>query len=85
EGAYKSRTDDFESLSKDERKRSQANYRGAIFRVLHGQEVAASVATDPAMLSLLDKDSERKLDSLPKLYLDAKTWPKFTPPVSGKK
>lgn len=82
---YKNRTDDYEQLSKTERKLSQANYRGVILRVNHARGVAATFATDPVMLDYLDKDAEKKLDSLPKLYLDPKTWPKYTPPDAEKK
>lgn len=85
EGDYKRRTDDFEQLSKTERNVSQANYRGFILRVNHAKGVAATFATDPVMLGYLEKDAEKKLDSLPKLYMDPKTWPKYTAPDAEKK
>lgn len=75
EGAYKGRADDYEKLSKAERAGSQASYRGAIIRVNHSKGTAATFATDPVMLDLLQDTAEVKLDSLPKLHLDAKTWP----------
>lgn len=79
EGAYKSRTDDFEKLSKAERAKSKAYYRGTMWRVHHKKGVAAMFATDPAMLSLFKEDSATKLEVLAKLYLDPKTWPKYEP------
>lgn len=79
ESAYKSRTDDYEKLTKSERTRSRVFYRGTMWRVNHKKGVAATFATDPAMLSLFDKDAATKLESLPKLYLDPKTWPKYEP------
>ncbi|WP_156346333.1 hypothetical protein [Verrucomicrobium spinosum] len=41
----------------------------------HPKGTAATFATDPVMLDLLQENAEVKLDALPKLYLDAKTWP----------
>lgn len=81
EGDYKNRTDDFEKLTKGERAKSSAYYRGTLWRVNHKKGVAATFATDPSMLSLLDKvaDASSKLETLPKLYLDPKTWPKYEP------
>ena len=76
EGGYKSRTDDYEQLSKKERGISEANYRGAIVRVIHAKGDAGAVATDPVMLNMLKEEAEVKLDSLPKLHLDPKLWPK---------
>lgn len=76
EGDYKQRTDDYEQLSGTERGASQASYRGTIFRVNHAKGTAATAATDPAMLRLLDADSKTKLAMLPNLHLDPKTWPK---------
>lgn len=78
EGGYKGRADDFEKLSKAERAGSQASYRGAIIRVIHAKGTAGAFATDPVMLELLEETADVKLDSLPKLYLDAKTWPPLT-------
>lgn len=75
EGSYKGRSDDYEKLSKGDRAKTQANYRGAILRVTHAKGTAATFATDPVMLSLLDEEAEVKLDTLPKLHLDAKHWP----------
>ena len=69
---YKRRTDDFETLDKKERALSKANYRGLILRVKHAKGEAATFATDPSLLGLLEKDSKTPLDSLPKLYLDPK-------------
>lgn len=77
EGDYKNRTDDFEKLTKVERVKSSAFYRGTLWRVNHKKGVAATFATDPTMLSLFDKDATTKLETLPKLYLDPKTWPKY--------
>lgn len=79
EGDYKNRTDDFEKLSKAERAKSRAYYRGTMWRVNHKNGLAGTFATNPAMLSLFDKDAAIKLETLPKLYLDPKTWPKYEP------
>lgn len=79
EGSYKSRTDDFEKLSKAERAKSRTYYKGTMWRVNHKKGVAAMFATDPTLLSLFKEDSAVKLDALPKLYLDPKTWPKYEP------
>lgn len=79
EGAYKSRSDDYEKLSKADRSGTRVSYRGAIVRALHAKGDAGSVATDPVMLALLKKESTVTLDSLPKLHLDIKLWPKYVP------
>lgn len=79
EGDYKNRTDDFEKLTKAERAKSRAYYRGTMWRVSHKKGLAGTFATNPSMMSLFDKDATIKLEMLPKLYLDPKTWPKYEP------
>ena len=79
EGDYKDRTDDFEKLSKAERAKSRPYYRGTMWRVHHKKGVAAMFATDPSLLSLFKEDAATKLETLAKLYLDPKTWPKYEP------
>jgi hypothetical protein len=78
EGDYKNRGDDFEKLTKAERKSSQASYRGTIFRVTHAKGIAATFATDPALLRLLENegDTTARINQMARLYLDPKTWPK---------
>ena len=80
EGDYKGRADSYEQLSKDERRRSNASYRGAIFRVKHAKGIAATSASDPSLLDLMKDEKSPVIDKLPKLYADPKTWPKYTPP-----
>ena len=80
EGDYKGRSDNYEQLSKEERKRSSASYRGAIFRVKHAKGIAATSASDPSLLDLVKDEKSPGIDKLPKLYADPKTWPKYTPP-----
>lgn len=80
EGAYKGRADDYEQLSKDERQRSRVYYRGLAFRATHAKGVAATWASDNSLLGLMDVENSKDLESLPKLYLDPKSWPKYTRP-----
>lgn len=74
EGSYKGRGDDYEQLDKKERARSRAFYRGAIIRVHHAKGVAATAATDPSLLTMLE--AEALMKAMPRLYMDPKTWPK---------
>ena len=74
---YKGRGDVYEDLSKQERGKSRASYRGTIWRVIHAKGIAASFATDDSMLDMLKKDSKRNVDDMAKLYLpDPKDWKK---------
>jgi len=70
EGGYKAAAGSYEKLKKSALADSQANYRGAVFRVNHGKGVAAVTSTDPTLLTLLEKDDSGKLayEALPKLY-----------------
>ncbi len=77
EGGYNGRTADYEQLDKKERGRNRVFYRGAIFRVNHAKGVAAKVATDPSLLGMLEKDAEPSVTSMPRLYMDPKTWKKI--------
>jgi rRNA maturation endonuclease Nob1 len=67
EGTYKAFTDKYEGLSKPERAKSVAHYRGAVFRVRFGTDVVAKFGTDDALLPLLTPMSSKNLESLPKL------------------
>lgn len=75
ERVYKSRGDLYEKLTKPEIGRSEASYRGVVWRVVHPQGECATFATDDALLKMLDKDSDRNIENMAKLYLDPKEWP----------
>jgi hypothetical protein len=77
EGTYKSRSNLYENLDKKLAAKSQANYRGSIWRVLHGKDVVAVFATENSLLDMLKSDSKRNLENMAKLYLpDPKDWTK---------
>jgi len=84
ERTYKSRGDLYEGLDKKQIARSQANYRGAIWRVTHAKGDAAVFATDNALLEMLNGDSKRNVGNMAKLYMDPKDWPKKSSTSAGK-
>lgn len=70
---YKGKSDDYEKLDpKKERPKSVVNYRGTIFRVMHGKDVCAVYATDDGLQSMMTTDDGAGYRALPKLYLDTK-------------
>lgn len=63
---YKNRADDYDELSKDERKKSQVKYRGYAVQVTHEKGMAAFDASDRTLKRMMDpEDEDMTISGLP--------------------
>lgn len=58
QNSYKNRADDYDELSKGERKESAVKYRGYAVQVIHEKGIAAFDASDRTLLRMMDPEDE---------------------------
>ena len=69
--SYKNRADDYDGLSKDERKKSDVHYRGYAVQVVHEKGIAAFEASDQTYLRMMDpEDEDMTITGLPEFRTD---------------